>query len=203
MTKRQTHESPAPAAAPRIKDARQRRSRQALHTALLTLVEQKPLDQITIRDIAAEAGVGYATFFRHYPSKDDLLNDIASAEIKNLVEVSLRTLNAADTRSSCETLCSYVMEHRALWTALLVGGASGLMRDAFIRTARDVTMARTEYKAKTWLPTDLGIFHSTNAIISMLSWWLSQPKPLSVKRIADIMDRLIVRPVLEAEAPEA
>ena len=55
-------------------DARQVRSRHALHQALLALLEEKPFDQITVREISARAGTGYATFFRHYPTKEALLS---------------------------------------------------------------------------------------------------------------------------------
>ena len=57
------------------------RTRRTLLDALLRLIEARPFDQITIREIAGEAGIGYATFFRHYPSKDALLQDLASGEI--------------------------------------------------------------------------------------------------------------------------
>jgi hypothetical protein len=40
-------------------DPRILRSRQALHRAFLELLEKKSLDQITIRDIADQSGVGY------------------------------------------------------------------------------------------------------------------------------------------------
>ena len=61
-------------------DARQVRSRNALTGALLALIEEKPFDQLTIREITGRAGTGYATFFRHYPTKEALLADVASGE---------------------------------------------------------------------------------------------------------------------------
>ena len=59
-------------------DARQVRSRSALAAALLELLEERPFDQLTIREITARAGTGYATFFRHYPDKEALLHDVAA-----------------------------------------------------------------------------------------------------------------------------
>ena len=48
---------PMAEAAPKI-DARMVRTQQALRTAFLTLIERKSLDDISIRDIVAEAGIG-------------------------------------------------------------------------------------------------------------------------------------------------
>ncbi len=42
--------------------------------ALLELLERQPLEAITIREITDAAGVGYATFYRHYATKAALLD---------------------------------------------------------------------------------------------------------------------------------
>src|SRR3546814_18012954 len=76
-------------------DARAVRTRAALREALLTLLENLSIDQITIRDIAATAGIGYTTFFRHHPTKEALLDDLAAEEIRELGELALSVLDAA------------------------------------------------------------------------------------------------------------
>ncbi|MEJ2408710.1 MAG: helix-turn-helix domain containing protein [Novosphingobium sp.] len=59
-------------------DARWIRSRKALNAALPALLEERAFDQLTIREITARTSTGYATFFRHYPDKEALLNDVAT-----------------------------------------------------------------------------------------------------------------------------
>ena len=81
-------------------DARQVRTRKALSGALLALLEEIPFDQVTIREITARAGTGYATFFRHYPDKESLLGDVASQEIASLLSMTLPVFAAS---SSAET----------------------------------------------------------------------------------------------------
>lgn len=43
--------------------------------ALIALLEQKPLEYITVRDICAKAGVSRSTFYLHYETIDDLLSE--------------------------------------------------------------------------------------------------------------------------------
>jgi AcrR family transcriptional regulator len=175
-------------------DARMVRTRAALRRALLRLLERKHFDQITVRDIAAEAKIGYATFFRHHESKAELLEEVAEEQIRNLVALALPLLVADDTRGSCLALCKYVDEHRAIWSALLTGGAAGAMREEFIRQAMRVGSGQVQKSS--WLPVELGAIFGVSATVEILAWWLRQPHDFSVERIADIIDRLVVTPAV-------
>lgn len=175
-------------------DARQVRSRKALTGALLTLLEEKPFDQLTIREISARAGTGYATFFRHYPTKEALLSDVASAEIAGLLSLTTPVLFNANSYEASRALCIHVAEHRRLWCALLTGGAAGIVRKEFIRQARNQHFAGAQ--PESWLPADLGMVHGTGGTIDLLAWWLDQDEHYTPERIATILDRLIIAPLV-------
>ena len=173
-----------------------RRTRKALQSALLALLERKHFDQVTIREIAAEAGIGYATFFRHHASKAELLEEVAAEQIGKLMALTLPLLDAADTRVSCLALCKYVGEHRALWSALLTG-AGRVMREEFIRLAAldSAGLGRT----RSWLPVELGAIYGVTATVEILTWWLRRPDEFTAEQIAEIVDRLVVTPTIGAE----
>ena len=170
------------------------RTRAALRRALLRLLGRKHFDQITVRDIAGEAKIGYATFFRHHESKSELLEEVAEEQIRNLVALALPLLAADDTRGSCLALCRYVNEHRAIWSALLTGGAAGAVREEFIRQAMRVGSGQVQRSS--WLPVELGAIFGVSATVEILAWWLKQPRDFTVERIADIIDRLVVTPAV-------
>lgn len=179
-------------------DARQIRSRKALAGALLALLEERPFDQITIREISARAGTGYATFFRHYPTKEALLGDVASEEIARLLAMTVPLLHDADSYESTRALCAYVEGHRKLWAALLTGGAAGIVREEFIRQAR--RLSREPLLHGDWLPSDLGVVYGTGATFDLLAWWLSQQESYSAERIAGILHRLVIAPLVQRTA---
>src|SRR5262245_58636567 len=59
---------------PRKTDRRIRRTRERLGAALIALLEEdKPIDQVTIREVLDRADVGRSTFYLHYRDTDDLL----------------------------------------------------------------------------------------------------------------------------------
>lgn len=177
-------------------DARQVKSRKALTAALLALLEERPFDQLTIREIASRAGIGYATFFRHYPTKEALLSDVASEEIAALLAKSVPILLDVDSFEASLALCNYVAEDRKLWIALLTGGAAGIVRKEFIELARE--LARNIPRRSDWLPADLGVTHGTGAVIDILAWWLAHEDEISPPQVAVILDRLVINPLVRS-----
>lgn len=182
-----SHSAAAPSSST-SRDARALRSGQALRDALLALLERKPFDQITIRDICAEAGVHYATFFRHHSSKEGLLDDIAKDQIQQLNRLTLAIRGAEDYQAGFRALCAYVEEHRALWSTLLNGGAGAAMREEWLRQSRLV--AASEAPVDSWLPKELGTICAATLIAETLAWWVAQPEVLySVDEVAAILYR--------------
>lgn len=180
------------------KDARVHQTRAAIRKAFLQLLDQKSLEQITVREIASAASIGYTTFFRHHPSKEELLNEIAASEIKHLIELALPVLGGPiDTRKAALTMCGYVAEHRALWRTLLTGGAANVLREEFIRLS--IQISASWESADEWLPAEVGIILVTSGTIELLAWWLKQEKEIPVEKIATIFDRTVVSPVIRPQ----
>lgn len=178
-------------------DARAVRTREALRLALLRLLELKPLDQITIRDICDTAEVGYTTFFRHHPTKESLLDDVAAEQIGQLIGLAMRAAEAANTHAGSLALFAYVDKHRKLWSTLLTGGAEGAMRDEFLRLSRQI--AATHEHGDHWPPTDIVTLLVASSTIELLSWWLRQKKPLTIEQMADIYARAVITPTINTD----
>ncbi|MGW8483157.1 hypothetical protein ACWGJP_08445 [Microbacterium sp. NPDC055903] len=68
-------------------DARSRRSRESLRSAVLTLASSIPIDDVTVSAICVEAGVTRDTFYRHAQGPVELLADALAAEIAQAMEV--------------------------------------------------------------------------------------------------------------------
>ena len=181
-------------------DPRAVRTREALRTALLELLENTSLEQISIRDIAARAGVGYTTYFRHHPSKESLLEELAAEQIRTLVELSVPMMSGTETREATTALCRYVDEHRALWSTLLTGGAAATLREEFLRLSREIAASQTW--PDNWLPVEVGINLAVSGTIELLAWWLRQPDPVPMEHVASILDRVVVSPLVKAGQPQ-
>lgn len=178
-----------------VQDARAVRTREALRRAMLRLLEIKPLEQITILDICEVSEVGYTTFFRHHPSKESLLDDVAAEEIGQLVGLTLPLAGNVDSHAASLALFTYVDDRRKLWSTLLTGGAERALRTEFLRIAREVAATRT--RPGIWPPADIATILVVSSTIELLSWWLRQKKPLTIAEVADIHVRVILEPTVD------
>lgn len=60
-------------------------TRESLETALLLLLlEKKPLNQITISELVAKAGVSRNAFYRNYKSKEAILESILTQIVRRI-----------------------------------------------------------------------------------------------------------------------
>jgi AcrR family transcriptional regulator len=173
-------------------DARMLRSRAALRRAFLISLEREPLDAISIRDIAREAGVGSATFYRHYATKADLLDDIAAEEMKALIDAAIPVLRTTGSHEAALALCRYVDRHKKLWAALLTGGAAGAMRIEFQNRIRQVSPIPETQQLKS--PEDLRLSVHASGLIEVLRWWLGERKQYKAEQIADFLYELVIGP---------
>lgn len=177
-------------------DPRTLRSREALHAAMLTLLDERPFSEITIRDLVAQARVGYTTFFRHHPTKESLLEEVAAERITAVTELALRTFGSRELRAAAEAMFAHVDEHRMMWATLLTGGAAGIIREEFLRLARAAAIPMVESDEK--VPMDCGVVLIVGGTLELLDWWLRSKRPLSVERIAEIFDLVVVSPIMKA-----
>ncbi|GAB3101018.1 TetR/AcrR family transcriptional regulator [Aestuariicella hydrocarbonica] len=151
---------------------------------------KKSLEQIAVREITAEAGVGYAAFYRHYDTKEALLDDVAADETQRMVGLCLPLLEASGTLEACQAQCRYIDTHRSLWTALLTGGAAATIKAELLRISREVA-AQTHGDKSCRLPRDLSIILTVTTMIETLSWWLQQQGDVPATDVAEYLYTII------------
>jgi AcrR family transcriptional regulator len=175
-------------------DARVVKSRAKMRAALLELVGEQKLESIKVADITERAGVGYATFFRHYTDPLDLWHDASDEVTKDLLAHLAPLVASADTVAVAREVCQFVADNREKLSAILAQGAEGVVRADLVSRAVALTEERAP-RRRTSVPRDLAVFHSTNATFGILVWWLDNFDTVSVAKMAGILDRLVIRPL--------
>ncbi|WP_181008452.1 TetR/AcrR family transcriptional regulator [Sphingomonas montanisoli] len=169
------------------------RTRAALRSALVELLARHDFPDVTVGMIVEEAGVGYATFFRHFADPTALLTDIADATITEFMTAMMPTLLSADRLSVTRVLVDFIADRTALCRALLIGGGEVVRRDAMARAIEHGTAVPVIFHPD--IPLDLAVTHAVNAIFSTVAWWLGPGQGMSRDRFAEMLERLAMAPV--------
>ncbi len=174
-------------------DRRIKRTHQLLAKALIALTLKKGYEAVTIRDITEHADIGYATFFRHYSSKDALLRDVSDvvlADLKSLLPGSPKV----DVEAVGVPLFHYVQEHAKIIQVLLQSrGTSSLVQHIIEITSQDV-LNENKPLEDSIVPAEIAAYHLINSSISLIQWWLEHDMPFTPERMGAIFQVLIMQP---------
>ncbi|MGI5888787.1 MAG: TetR/AcrR family transcriptional regulator [Oscillospiraceae bacterium] len=91
-------------------DRRQRKTREAVFRAFSTLLARKHYSRISVQDIIDEADVGRTTFYAHFDTKEDLLNQMCE-DIFSHVFSAVREREATHDFSSQPATLSNELTH--------------------------------------------------------------------------------------------
>lgn len=103
--------------------------------ALLALLKEKPLSEISISELTSRAGIGRVSFYRNYESKEDILKE----ESERLIREWGR-LYESNPESAPETLFpslfDFYRDHKDFYTTLYHAGMSSIMMETIVSTIR-------------------------------------------------------------------
>lgn len=178
-------------------DARVRRTRNSLRDALIILSLEMDYTPITIRDITTEADVGYATFFRHYRDKDELLRDVLAFAIDGLVDRLYPALESQDLASIGHLIFEYIAEDPELYVVLL---RNRFRLDLLQRAVTECfnlfeTMGIDLDREDNSL--NLAFHHCGASVIALIEWWLSTSMEQDVAEIGEFFRFVVGNPVGE------
>jgi len=185
-------------------DKRVTRTRQALQAALLELMVERGYERLTVQQILDRAGVGRATFYLHFSSKEDLLRGSLDLLRDHLGESWHGTPAAKGARSVLLgfslAFFQHVDSHRKLYRAV-VGRESGVIVDRQIRRflaelVREDLLSQ-DHCGRPGVEIDLAAQYVTGALMAIVTWWLDRSIKLSAEEI-DRVFRQMTFPALEA-----
>jgi AcrR family transcriptional regulator len=176
-------------------DARVRRTRDALGDALVTLMQEKPFDSITIQDVLNRANVGRSTFYSHYSDKDDLLMSDADEFFESIAMALSVHGDKSDRVFPVTEFFLHIADARKFVAALK---DSGRMHENFELAqghfARGIERRLKELPKASNIPAHerpvLAVAHA-GALLSLLQWWIDR----GMKEAAEDMDKIFHRMV--------
>ncbi len=176
-------------------DQRVRRTHERLGSALVALIQEKSIDDVTVQEVLDRASVGRSTFYLHFRDKNDLL----LSQLEKFLEMMSSALSARKEKSLRVVPVAEMFEHigsqNKMYRAL---ADSGRLNDFFdlaqgyfargieqrlIESGRLPKLQRRELAARSSA--------LAGSLLSLLRWWLDR----GAKEPPGAMDELFHRMV--------
>jgi AcrR family transcriptional regulator len=176
-------------------DRRIAQTRNRLGDALIALILEKPVDQVTVQEVLDRAGVGRSTFYLHFRDKDDLL----LSELEQALEVWTTSLSRKQEKSQRVAPVAEVFTHIAhakkLYRALVDSGRI----DSFFDLAQEYFARGIEERLKTCMHgRNLAETHLrarshalAGSLLSLLKWWLEHGTKESAQAMDDLFHNMV------------
>ena len=188
------------------KDRRIQKTINLLHEALRSLIQEKPYDEIVVREILDRANVGRSTFYMHFSDKDDLLVS-GIHDVLGRVHVPR---GAAAPGEPYERILGFslpvfehIYPHRRMGTAMMGARGRAIVHEHLQKVVAEQIAYevgrhfRERQKRAGQIPPDLLIRYIASTFILVLNWWVESRNPIEPKA-ADSVFRSLIQPSLAA-----
>jgi AcrR family transcriptional regulator len=171
---------------------RANRTRKLLQDALLSLLQERSYDAISVQEIVERADVGRTTFYAHYQSKEALFFAAHEGMMNHLsIAIPLDDLLAEAPSRSMVSIFEHAGSNRALFHTLTHSGSAQII----LRGVRDQTAARIEKtlqdRAVTCvMPLSILASHLANTQLMLVMWWMDHHTPYTPEAMAQALHRL-------------
>jgi AcrR family transcriptional regulator len=187
-------------------DRRVQRTEQLLRGALLSLIQEKDFEALSVQDIIDRANVGRATFYAHFDNKEDLLVsgfDNLRASLKARQREALLRRGGLDERvlGFSYEMFAHANEHRDVFLAMAGKRSHAIVQQLLYRIlldlVRDDVKATVSRVRANSVPVEALAQFITGALFGLLMWWLNGKMRLSVEEVNTLFRQLAI-PVLKA-----
>jgi AcrR family transcriptional regulator len=176
-------------------DRRVRRTRAAIHRALISLIVERGYDAVTVTDLIERADVGRSTFYAHFTDKLDVLRT-GLGEVSTFLDAH-RAERSGELFAFSRPLFEHVHDNRDRLRALLGRKAAADVRATIegmvASLVRDDLVAALPRRNKPPDNLELTVFAVSSLCMSLVAHWLDD-EPARTPAQIDAVFRAMVIP---------
>jgi AcrR family transcriptional regulator len=176
-------------------DERVRRTHERLGSALVALIQEKSIDDVTVQEVLDRASVGRSTFYLHFRDKDDLL----LSQLEKFLEIMSTTLSVRKEKSQrvvpVAEMFAHIGSQNKMYRALADCGrlndffdlaqgyfARGIER-RLVESERLPKLAQRELAARASA--------LAGSLLSLLRWWLDRGAKETPRAMDELFHRMV------------
>lgn len=183
----QKKQASAPASDPRVRQTRNR-----LGMALITLIQEKPIDDITVQEVLSRAGVGRSTFYLHFRDKDDLLLSQLEGFLEFMSTMLLKNREESHRVMPVAEMFDHIGGENKVYRAI---SDSGRLNDFFELAqgyfARGIEQRLRESERVPQRELAARSHALAASLIGLMRWWIDRGAKESPKAMDELFHRMV------------
>ncbi len=172
-------------------DPRVKRTRRLLRDALISLILEKDLASISIKEITERAEVAYITFFRHFESLDQLLMEILDdglGELQDHIETLAKQSETSALEMEGRLIFEYIGQKADLFRILFKSQSVTRVRKKVVQNIAAIFQKSCLPLARSGNQTATAILsnHIATSLLALIEWWLDnnmKPAPAQMGKV--------------------
>jgi AcrR family transcriptional regulator len=171
------------------------------------VIVEKGYHRVDILDITERANVSKATFYKHFPNKEECVRELMQqgfdALIKQIMSVERPTPVSPEwVRSSLEQAFNWAEDNRE-FLLIMIGGAASSQLNAFGRRYAADIIEHTIFSefvrdgGPTLFPPTIEAQIVTGMMIQLLGWWLENDTGYSAAEMADFVHMALLHGITQ------
>lgn len=165
-------------------DLRVQKTLKGIRSALMELAKNKPLEQITVKELCEQAMINKATFYSHYDNINALIEEIEDEFVKNLTEEIEYTHLFFDDPGQFIVKLNYTFRDLPNARFLMTSSRGGFLLNIILESLR-----RSIYKERPEIKSVPGIDMALTYMISGFSGVTSHHRQESIEERAELAGR--------------
>ena len=175
-------------------DARAVRTRAALSSALIALMDGRPFDDISVQEICERAGVGRSTFYAHFQDKDEMYVRHIVVFGRRMGEQLGWDPSRGTWRFPIAMMFDHVRQMRPMIESLMKSRKAEFVMKVWQNNLAEVFEQRVEQErggAPMAIPAEILAQQLAGTVITLMSWWMDHHQPHSAQEMEQHWERLV------------
>lgn len=170
------------------------RSRRLIKEALADLLQEKPLDRITVTDIVNRAQINRGTFYAHYTDIPDVISHLIQETFSTIQEVlSLQNISFSEIPHALLSRIQHILESDLdFYRKILNSNASALMTEQLVQVTLEYLL---QHEQEFGIPEHdqfvLMIRFCAGGLSNLYRDWFSGKLPISLSELTSRSEELL------------
>ena len=162
-------------------------TKRLLKTALIELMQETPINKITIKDICQQADLSRSTFYLHYTDQYALLNDLESEVITTIMGQIRKITPDLDPLIICREFTSYLHKEHTIFRTLLCQQENFHFQTKLIDELHKTSMELLTFSSEDNIRLSYKVDFITHGALSIFRNWILHGFDMTEEEISELV----------------